>query len=235
VIMGIRSFFPALLGVFFVVAGCSQNAGPPVEIRPGLTSQADLDAIRPPTGVSYSFDLNSGGLGIPTEMTLRARRTGRNQYEYTGTMEITLPEAENLEVVAEVLAQQLGKTTVRAKGNQLFIPVGMQVDHRFRSKSSNIVSNTTFYEPHDCFAVLGTCRYTAMEQDGSVASFIAETTESSGVWRTETKLDPSAENAGIDDERRRLVYSIDRNAVLIDMVIIQGSGPRQSRFEIRRK
>lgn len=218
------------------LAACAPPS-PSGTVRPGLASDVDLDAIRPPSGVTYSYDLINDSVPIPASMALTARKRGATAYSYRGQMVLTLPEAGDLEEIAAVISKTIGETTVRAKGNQLFIPIGLEADNRFRASSSNITGDTTRYTPHDCFAVLGTCRYKATDRSGRSASLVSETTEDGGVWRSVTVLDPKAkaDNVGLVDERRRAVYSIDTNAVLIDMVVQRGSGARRSTFAIRRK
>lgn len=224
----------AVLVAVLALAACASP--PPVgTVRPGLGSDADLDSSRPPSGVTYTYDLINDSVPIPASMTLTSRKRGATAYSYRGQMVLTLPEAQNLEEIAAVISQTIGQTTVRAKGNQLFIPIGLESDNRFRATSSNITGDTTRYSPHDCFAVIGTCRYKAIDRSGRAASLVSETTEKGGVWRSVTVLDPKADNAGLINERRRAVYSIDKNAVLIDMVVLRGSGPRRSTFSIRRK
>ncbi|RLJ58847.1 hypothetical protein BCF46_0985 [Litoreibacter meonggei] len=216
------------------LAGCSAQQGP-VSIRSGLGSEANLDAIRPPSGATYNFILTNDAAPVPATMSITSRKRSGNRYTYNGQMVLTLPEAENLEEIASLIAEALGKTTVSARGNQLFIPVGLTADNRFRSSRSNITSDVTRYAPHDCFAVLGTCRYRAIDQLGRVAELVTETTETDGVWRSKTELDPKAKNVGLVNETRRAVYSIDKNAVLLDMVVTRGSGAQRTRFAIRRK
>jgi len=227
-----------LKALFFLVgltlAGCAAPQGP-VSIRPGLGSEADLDAIRPPSGATYNFILTNDAAPVPATMSITSRKRGGNRYTYTGQMVLTLPEAENLEEITALISEALGKTTVRARGNQLFIPVGLTTDNRFRSSRSNITSDVTRYAPHDCFGVIGTCQYRAIDRLGHVAALVTETTEKDGVWRSKTKLDPTAKNLGLVNETRRAIYSIDKNAVLIDMVVTRGSGAQRTRFAIRRK
>ncbi|WP_394198202.1 hypothetical protein [Litoreibacter albidus] len=217
-----------------VVAGCSAPRDP-IQIRPGIGAEVDLNAISPPSGMRYNFALVNEGVPVPVTMSLTSRKRSNSKYTYNGQMVMTLPEAENLEDIAQVLSEAMGKSSIRVRGNQLFIPVGLTADNRFRSTSSNITGDVTKYAPHDCFGVLGTCRYKAIARDGSAVSLITKTTEEGGVWRSTTVLDPKANNAGVPNETRRSVYSIDQNAVLIDMFILRSSGAERSDFAIKRK
>lgn len=224
----------SLLLTLGLLAACAEPQSP-ATVRPGLSSEVDLDALRPPSGVTYKFDLLNDEVPVPVSMDLTSRRQTATAYRYGGQLVMTLPDAQNLEQIAKIISDALGQTSVRAKGNQLFIPIGLRADNRFRSSRSSITGDTTRYTPHDCFAVLGTCRYTATDRDGRSASLITETTEEGGIWRSKTVLDPKAKNRGMVNETRRAVYSIDKNAVLIDMVVTRGSGAQRSSFSIRRK
>ena len=206
-----------------------------VSIRPGVTSDVDLDAITPPSGVTYRFDLLNADVPVPVSMALTSRRQSAKDYRYQGELVMTLPDAQNLDQIAKTISQVLGQTSVRATDNQLFIPIGLRSDNRFRASRSSITGDTTLYAPHDCFAVLGTCRYTATDRGGQSAKLLTTTTEQDGIWRSKTVLDPDARNPGLVGETRRAVYSIDKNAVLIDMVVTRGVGARRSSFSIRRK
>lgn len=224
----------ALLASLVAVSACA--VGPePASIRPGLGSDVDLDKIRPPSGVTYRYDLLNDEVPVPVRMDLTSRRLSASKYRYGGQLVMTLPEAQNLEQIAKILADGIGRTTIRVQKNQIFIPVGVRADNRFRSTRSSITGDTTRYTPHDCFAVLGTCRYTATDRDGNSARLVTETVEKDGIWRSKTVLDPKADNRGLVDETRRAVYSIDKNAVLIDMVVTRGTGAQRSSFSIRRK
>lgn len=228
----LRAIGPMAVMAFLGACAVSPQSS---SIRPGLGSDADLDSIRPPSGVTYKFDLLNDEVPVPVSMDLTSRRRSATDYRYRGQLAMTLPDAQNLEQVARILTEALGQTDVTVRGNQLFIPVGLRADNRFRSKSSNITGDTTTYAPHDFFAVLGTCRYTATDRNGRSAALITETTEENGIWRSRTVLDPDADNRGLLNETRRAVYSIDKNAVLIDMIVFRGSGAGRSSFSIRRK
>jgi hypothetical protein len=217
-----------------ILTGCAAPNGP-IEIRPGIGAQVNLDALRPPSGVTYNFVLENEGVPVPVTMSLTSRKRSTSKYTYNGQMVMTLPEAENLEQIAKLLSEVLGKSSIRVRGNQLFIPVGLSADNRFRSTSSNITGDVTKYTPHDCFAVIGTCRYKATDRDGLAVSLVTETTEKDGVWRSRTVLDPKAKNPGLVNETRRSVYSIDKNAVLIDMYILRSSGSGRTEFAIKRQ
>ncbi|WP_298261789.1 hypothetical protein [uncultured Litoreibacter sp.] len=216
------------------LAGCATPYDP-VQVRSGIGADVDLDALRPPSGVTYNYVLESEGVPVPVTMSLKSRRLGRTNYTYDGQMTMVLPEAENLEEIAKVLSGVLGQTDIRVRGNRLMIPVGIKSDNRFRSASSNIIGDVTRYTPHDCFAVLGECRYTSTDRNGRSINLLSTTTEDKGVWRSKTILDPKAKNPKIPNETRSSVYSIDKNAVLIDMYIFRKSGANRTVFAIKRR
>ncbi|PTX55515.1 hypothetical protein C8N43_0154 [Litoreibacter ponti] len=225
----------AALCAALLLTACAPPPGETLTVRPGIGSDVDLDAIRPPSGVTYRFDLINDGLPIPTDMRLTSRKRGATSYTYAGQMILTLPDARNLEQITAILSEAIGEAPISARGNQLFIPIGLKADNRFRATSSSITGDTTRYAPNDCFAVLGTCRYKAIDRAGRAASLVTETTEEGGIWRSRTKLDPREKNPGLVNETRRAIYSIDKNAVLLDMVVLRGSGGQRSRFAIKRK
>jgi len=216
------------------LAGCAAPVAP-IEIRPGIGSEVDLDALRPPSGITYRYNLESEGVPVPVTVSLTSRKRSASRYTYNGQMVMTLPEANNLENIASVLSDVIGQTNIRVRGNQLMIPVGTESDNRFRSTSSNITGDVTRYTPHDCFAVIGDCRYKATDRNGFSVSLLTTTTEADGVWRSKTVLDPKAKNPNVPNETRRSVYSIDKNAVLIDMHILRGAAAGRSSFALKRK
>lgn len=215
------------------LAGCAVPTLP-IEIRPGVGSDVDFDGIRPPSGKTYRYVLENEGVPVPVTVSLRSRRLSASKYTYNGQMVVTLPEAGNLEDIANVLSDVLGKTSIRVRGNQLLVPVGLKADNRFRSTSSNITGDVTRYAPHDCFAVIGSCRYKASDRNGFTVSLLTTTTEKNGVWQSRTVLDPKAKNPKGPFEARRSVYSIDANAVLIDMFILRTSRGQRTSFAMKR-
>lgn len=221
-----------------ILAACAAPQ-PPVSIRPGIGQAANLDAIRPPSGAGYRYALEADGVPTPIELQLRSKRRSAKVYDYQGNMVIQLPdipETENLEEVGQALAKalKLDELNIDIRGNAIRFPVTLRTDNRFRSLASNLVLVRSKYAPHDCFAVIGTCRYTASEGNRSIA-LIAETTEENGVWRTTTKPDPAKRKPGQPGGAQTLIYSIDKNAVLIDMVLSQTNQGQRSSVVFRRK
>ncbi|WP_298290181.1 hypothetical protein [uncultured Litoreibacter sp.] len=232
----IRLFrFISALFVVALIAACAPPA-PPVSIRGGIGQTANLDAIRPPSGVTYRYQMETDGVPVPVELRLRSKRRSASVYDYRGNLTILLPEADNLEEIGRLIGETLKVDDIKIgiQGNKLLIPVNLRTDNRFRSLSSSLVLLESKYAPHDCFAVIGTCRYTAFEGDKSIA-LVAETTEKNGVWRTRTKPDPRKRKPGQQTGAQSLVYSIDKNAVLIDMVLTSVRGGQRSSVVFRRK
>lgn len=228
----IRALFALL--TFATLAACAPP-GPPISIRPGIGQTANLDAIRPPSGVSYRYQMQSDGIDLPVELRITSRRRSATRYDYRGSLTLTLPAAGNLEEIGALIAQSLDldELNVGIEGNRLIVPVSLQTDNRFRSVASSLVLVDSRYDPHDCFAVLGTCRYTAIEGERSIA-LVAETTEENGVWRTRTRPDPRKRQPGQQSGIQTLIYSIDENAVLIDMVISSVERGQRSSVVFRR-
>ncbi len=221
-----------------LLAACSAPA-PPISIRPGIGQAVNLDAIRPPSGAGYRYALEADGVASPIALQLRSQRRSAKVYDYTGNMIIQLPdvpETANLEEVGAALAQalKLEDLNIEIRGNTLRFPVKLRTDNRFRSLASDLVLMRSKYAPHDCFAVIGTCRYTASQGQRSIA-LVAETSEKNGVWKTVTKPDPTKRQSGQPGGAQTLIYSIDRNAVLIDMILSQTDQGQRSSVVFRRQ
>lgn len=197
-------------------------------IRPGISSDVDLDAIRPPSGVTYNFTVEQGGFPIPAALTLTSRKRSSEVYDYTGAMVLQVPgNPAQLAEVAKVVSKAFKTKGPRIRGNKIFVPLKVRTDNRFRSITSSLLAANDIYVPHDCFAQLGTCTYTATRGGKAKLGFIAETTETGGIWRTVTRADPKSTPPGLRGARRMLTYSIDKNAVVIDMAINDlGAGTR---------
>lgn len=234
--MGLLKFRPVLIPVFMslFLAACA-DPGPPIEIRPGITSATDLDRLRPPSGVTYRFSLETKDVPIPVTLTLRSQRRSARVYDYIGTMAITLPASENNEEIGNLVAQSFGVKDVRFRGNDLVFPVNLRTDNRFRSLSSKLLLLNSRFEPHDCLAVLGTCKYTSISEQGQAIRLVSETTESGGVWRSETRPDPAAGRQPGGQGRQRSIYSLDRNGVLLDLVLQQFGTQENETVIFRRK
>lgn len=222
----------AIMGVA-LLAACTPPA-PPVAIRGGITQAINLDTVRPPSGVTYRYQMEAADLPFPVELRLTSRRRSANTIDYTGSMIMTLPQAGNLEEIGRLIARGLDAedVSIGIEGNRLLVPIKVRTDNRFRSVKSQLNLIDTQFAPHDCFAVLGTCRYTATEQ-GRAVSLVTETTEENGVWSTRTRPDRSRGTRGSGSQL--LTYSLDRNAVVIDMVITTSQGGQRSTTIFRRK
>lgn len=230
-------FFRATLALvtLAMLAACAEP-GPPINIRSGIGQAADLDALRPPSGVTYRYKMEVNGAPVPAEMQLRSRRINATTYDYNGSFVLTLPEVDDLNEIKELVARsfEVRDIKVRIWGNSIIIPVTLRTDNRFRSKSSSLALTRSRYAPHDCFAVIGTCRYTVTEGRRSVA-LISETTEKDGVWRAKTKADPRKKRAGQPSQTGQATYSIDQNGVLVDMVLTNIRNGERTTMVIRRK
>ena len=229
----IRAAFSIIILAF--LAACA-DPGPPIKIRSGIGQEADLDALRPPSGAVYRYVMEMNGVTVPAELRLLSRRLNATTYDYNGSLILTLPKVENLAEIRRLVARsfEVRDIKVRVRGNSIVIPVTQRSDNRFRSSSSSIALTKSRYSPHDCFAVLGTCRYVA-SQDGRSVALISETTEKNGVWRSKTRVDPAKRKAGQTNEVRRSTYSIDQNGVLIDMIFSSISRGERSTMVLRRK
>lgn len=214
-----------------VLAACSPPL-PPIEIRPGIgADEARLQALRPPSGKTYSFRLEADGVELPGVMRLTSRRLSGERYRYSGNLELTAPtDAASLAQVAAQLERVFKTQGPKIRGNQILVPVSLTTDNRFRSLQSSLLSAEVKYAPHDCFAQLGTCRHTSQGPIGPAVPIVSETTEKDGVWRSVRRVDPDAD---VPNEARTLrntyIYSLGPDGVVIDLVTIRtGNGPRST-------
>jgi len=146
---------------------------------------------------------------------------GNGQYDYIGNYIYTLPSDEGLEEVSRVLRQALEveDLQVEVRGNQLFVPYRHRADNRFRIAVSTYQAESRTTTPHDCFATLGRCTFTSrISGNPLVVTFLADTTEAGGIWTSRLRADPSQPFARLF-ARQTLTYSLDKNAVPIDLVV----------------
>ena len=215
----LRSSVLALLGAT-LLAAC---APPPaqVSIRPGIGQDVDLDTLRPPSGVTYRYMVEIEQLPLPVELVLTSRRRGNGQYDYVGNYIYTLPSGEGLEDVTRVFreALEVDDLQVTVRGNQLLVPYRHTSDNRFRIAVSTYQAQSRRTVPHDCFATLGSCQFTStISGDPLQVKFLAETSEVGGVWTSRLRADPS-QRVARQLARQTLTYSLDKNAVPIDLVV----------------
>ena len=225
--------FVLMLVVLLGLVAC-EAPRPPIEIRGGIGSDVDLNAIRPPSGRTYTYRLENSDLPIPASLRLTSKRRNSKTMDYRGALILTLPKTENLAEVVRIVSQAFEAQGPRVRGNQIFVPVFLRTDNRFRSTASSLLGDNVRYIPNDCFAVLGTCRHLVVNDKGERIGVISETTESNGVWRTSQRPDPNRSPPALRGAREYWVYSIDKNAVLIDLVITSAGERGNSRIAFRR-
>jgi hypothetical protein len=229
----------ALLALFVLAAlgACAPPPGPPVSIRPGIGQDVNLDALRPPSGVTYRFEVIDSEVPLPTELRITSRKRSAGTYDYVGDFIYSLPGRGGLEQVAEVLKQELelDDLPVRVRGNMLLIPYLHRADNRFRISRSVVNGDGRRHLPHDCLATLGTCQFTSvLEQDKTALRFESTTTEAKGVWVTRTRpISAGAVARAISEQR--LTYSLDKNGVPIDLVIQSRVGSNRMTTIYKRK
>lgn len=231
--MGLR----VLLGLLALalVAACSDPL-PPASVRPGISSATDLDRLRPASGVTYRFVLTATGVPVPGTLQLRSQRINSRTMLYKGALGIPLPAGPEAEEVAALFQSALQREGLAVRGGQLLIPTQTRTDNRFRSTSSALLRQASRFVPHDCFAVLGSCAYTAIRSDGVRARVLSETTESGGIWTTQQRFDPRRAPSELQRIRVTMVYSLGRDGVMRDLAITTRGGPDgPSRMTFRRK
>ncbi len=231
----LRNVALALLG-----AACLAACAPPTEpvaIRPGIGQEVDLDTLRPPSGVTYRYMVEIEALPLPVELVLTSRRRGNGRYDYVGNYIYTLPSGEGLEDVTRVFreALEVENLQVEVRGNQLLVPYRHSADNRFRIAVSTYQAQSRRTVPHDCFATLGSCQFTStISGDPLQITFLAETTEANGVWTSRLRPDPS-QRVARQLARQTLTYSLDRNAVPIDLVVQSSLAGMRETTVFRRK
>lgn len=223
------------LTLTLTLAGCAAPPLPQMSVRAGMGSDVNLNTIRPPSGVTYSYAFEAEGIPAPVTLQLTSKRRSARVYDYNGTFALTIPEADNLEEITKQISQVFDVEGITGKGNQLFIPIKLRTDNRFRSVKSSLFFTTKIYAPHDCFAQLGICRFAISSKGQPTINLITETSEKNGVWRSTTRPDPDKSPRRGQRLREDAVYSIDRNAVIVDMVVTQSGIGRPSRMSFRRK
>lgn len=219
-------------GVAVLLAAC--DAPQQINIRPGIGSDVDLDRLRPPSGVTYQFSTEVGGVPQDGTLVLRSRRLGSNRYRYSGDIVLDFPEGANLEEGFNLVAQAFELDGLRAEGSQIFIPLSFTTDNRFRSVYTTDLNGRARHLPHDCFAVLGSCRFRDI-QEGGQATIEVETTETGGVWTSVKRVVSSSAPVAPQDRRETLTYSLDRNGVIIDYFVTNREDGKLVTTAYRRK
>lgn len=183
-------------------------------IRPGVGSDDDLDALRPPSGVTFNYSVIRNDQALPAALSLTSKRINSTTYDYIGSIVFQLPgSVGDIRKISQDIAKVFGTAAPKIRNNRVYIPVRVRTDNRFRGRSSTLLAGNDRYVPHDCIATLGRCEYQSIDARGRKAPFTVETTETGGVWRatTQSKIFKSL--------KRQMVYSLDRNGVLLDMAI----------------
>lgn len=220
------------VGLAVLLGAC--DAPQQINIRPGIGSDVDLDRLRPPSGVTYRFSTEAQGMPQDGVLVLRARRIGANRYRYSGDVVLSFPEGANLEEGFNLVAQAFELEGLRAKGSQVFFPVSFTTDNRFRTVRETEFNQRLIYSPHDCFAVLGRCRYRVIQEDGQVTVEM-ETTETGGVWTSKKRVIAATAPVAPEDRRETLTYSLDKNGVMIDLFLTSRENGRLITTAYRRK
>ncbi|GFE63963.1 hypothetical protein [Litoreibacter roseus] len=228
-----RRIFALLLPVLFISA-CAEPQKP-ISIRPGLTQTADLDALRPPSGKTYRFAMEKSDDVLSSELVLKSRRKSAKDYEYKGSVILSIPEVGDLEEVTQQLSTLFKTEGVRAQGSNIFLPITVRTDNRFRTRSSNLLAGPSRFVPHDCFAVIGVCDHVTIIPNGRQVRFSTETTEADGVWRSVTRVTSRDAPAFAKRMREIWTYSIDRNGVVLDLVIRRRVDGKTDTIIFRRK
>lgn len=206
---------------------------PPVELRPGLTAAQVAQPIRKPLGRTYNWRMTlEGEQSLPAVLTLRSSSAGNGLVRMRGRVSITLPAELDLgsdpNAVAREISQALTGSAegISFAGRNLNLPSEIIFDSRGRARAFQMLATDVRYAPSDCFSVVGDCSYTAVNDRGQTKRIRVSTTESGGVWRAELR-----DRGGLQSTQ---IYTLDRDGVMLDVVLISTEDGRPSVTKLER-
>lgn len=226
-----------LLLLAAAVTGCALPVGRiPLSgdgLRPGVGAGFAFDTVRPRVGqrVIYRFEGGDGPFEVRGDWRIAAGRGDR--FQLKGQIQTIVPGIDLTDTVAD-FARRFGRSPLQAEGDRLVMPFDAVVDRRMRTISSRSLFDRSTYAPHDCFATLGTCRFTQTDEAGRVRHLVSETTEAGGIWREVRRYDPTRDPGRSTALAMELVYTVDKSALIIDALIADYSEGGVSLLRLRR-
>jgi len=210
----------AALTATLLLSGCVTT--PTASIRPGLTAAQVANPIPKPGGLTYRWVLTrSDDADFQAVMRLRSTRLSGGRTRYDGAVSIALPPGADLPANANEISRQIADRVfgdpnawVRFRDDRIEIPASFTMIPQGQMTAVRLLAAATRHQPHDCFAVLGTCSYTNITRLGGrdVRSRVdVTTTETDGIWRANFRSSRG--------DTSRQVYSIDQNGVLLDALL----------------
>lgn len=217
------------VSVFLALAACTPTPTrvliPEDGLRPGVGADFAFDTVRPRIGQRVIYRYSDGFTPFEVRENWRIARAEGGLFRLTGQRE-TIIEGIDLEDAVADFRANFGDAPVKVAGDRLVEPLSATVDRRMRATQVAGPVQSSRFAPHDCFATLGTCRYTRTGPVGETQYVISETTEADGIWRETRYTDPERDPSG----RKRLLgetaYTMDSQALVIDAKFVNYVGPR---------
>jgi hypothetical protein len=181
-------------------------------MRSGVGSEMNFATVKPPTGTRVTYEFAPGSFPLPTTGVTRIRKSGDNQYLHAGNLVQRITDPSSRKFV-EALLKRNPSSAAKLQGNRMLLPVTALTDARNRTIRSSFGGSEVAYAPHDCFATLGECRTTKVSPGKGRENLKVVTTQEGGFWRERTYLVQPGPDKVVSDS----LYSIDRNALIIDM------------------
>lgn len=201
-------------------------------VRPGATAET-VEEVTLPVGRLFRYTIETPLRRQPTEMAVILRRTAEGGFLREGTVRIPETSVTEARLIATMVRQNDG-SKAEVVGTDVILRGLDQVDRRGRTQVSDRGGVRVSFAPHDCHATRGTCRFTRTGQDGREEHLVVETSELGGLWREQTRRDPQRNPGGRGALVGESIYSVDENAVLIDMNRIDHERVLGKYQEIRR-
>jgi hypothetical protein len=185
-------------------------------IRPGVASAEGFDKVSPPLGQPFRYEVISPLRDVPSELAVTLRRDAAGGYLREEIVRI--PETTEVEarIVASMVNQRDGRSA-DVVGTDVILHELDRIDNRGRTLSSDRGAGLVTYDPHDCRATPGTCRMARTGPDGEPIFLVVDTSELGGIWRSTVRHDAERDPASRGALVEETIYSVDENAVLIDM------------------
>lgn len=182
-------------------------------MRPGVGSDFDFAKAGHRNGQVVRFRLQDDEFPFEVTMQSRSTKIGADRFRHVGEMFMALP-GQDLEGLLREMGVSIEGVQVAVRDDAIVMPMSSVTDGRGRATESTFMAERFTYRPHDCFAVLGICRFSETSKEYGTVNLIAETTEEGGFWRTTTRLDPAKEQR--DNVIDKAIYSVAEDAYPID-------------------
>ncbi|MEM9717435.1 MAG: hypothetical protein AAF826_13050 [Pseudomonadota bacterium] len=176
----------------------------------GLTRGADADALSAgftdaPTEIRYR--ITSRTLPAPMQVLFQVDELS-NGFAMNGQGVFELDETESLQYFP-ILQSQMGERVSLINGRIIF-RLTSRLDEQRRAKEVAIFGISKWFQPNDCFAVLGECSSLQEDVVRIGRKLNVRTTEANGIWRARATVN------GTGDLAYSTSYTVDEAGFLID-------------------